>query len=60
LATFITISEGDEAAEAHQLLVIDDPDLAIAIRRMIAHRIVGGARVRALRSLPSDADKERE
>ena len=36
---FVTISEGDEAVDAHQLLVIDDPGVARDVARLIAKRL---------------------
>jgi hypothetical protein len=58
MATFITISEGDDAVDAHQLLVIDDPGVAREVARVIARRLgLSEATVRALRALPAGSDE---
>jgi hypothetical protein len=36
---FVTISEGEEAVDAHPLLVIDDPGVAQAVAVLIARRL---------------------
>lgn len=50
---FVTISEGEEAVDAHPLLVIDDPGVARDVARLIARRLgLSDATARALRALP--------
>jgi hypothetical protein len=39
MAVFVTISEGDEAVDAHPLIVIDDPGVARDVARLIARRL---------------------
>jgi hypothetical protein len=39
MAVFVTISEGDEAVDAHPLLVIDDPGVARDVAKVIARRL---------------------
>jgi hypothetical protein len=61
MPTFVHVSEGDDAATAQDLLVIEEPALVRAIGHLIARRL--GAvdpRVSPLRPLPSDVGEKRE
>jgi len=54
MAVFVTISEGDEAVDAHPLIVIDDPGVARDVARLIARRLgvpVPASRERAASSV---------
>jgi hypothetical protein len=52
MATFVTISEGDDAVDAHPLLVIDDPGVAHAVAVVIARRLgLGVPESRSTRSI---------